>query len=279
MSRADPRRHVDHVLVVVDEFVEPVDQSARLLDRAAVSPRPRDVPLGLIGLGSSCPADRLRVAGGGLDLLSQLPQLARIAARERDLAAPRRTLDLEGQLMPVRATGERAVLDPRADFRRQLVGPADRAHPVGVEDQLVAIGGQRLRRAGRPQLTLRELDRTSVRLLGLPERPLGGSDLVVLLAHQLPQRPSSDFDGITLALRSRHEIHTSPSLGRTRARLPHPPRERNAWVTTAARRWICPADPAADRSASTKHSPPRQREAPRSPAAVAVPPVTAFRRR
>jgi hypothetical protein len=29
-----------HVLIVVDEFVEPVDQSARLLDRTAISPRP-----------------------------------------------------------------------------------------------------------------------------------------------------------------------------------------------------------------------------------------------
>jgi hypothetical protein len=57
----------------------------------------------------------------------------------------------------------------------------------------------------------------------------------VLLAHQLPQRPSSDFDGITLALRSRHEIHTSPSLGLTRARLPALPAGAQRLMTTAAK--------------------------------------------
>ena len=40
------------------------------------------------------------------------------------------------------------------------------------------------------------------------------------------------------------------------------------------RRWICPADP--HRNTSTKHRRRRNREAPRSPTTVAVPPVTAF---
>jgi hypothetical protein len=67
-------------------------------------------------------------------------------------------------------------------------------------------------------LTLRKLDRALVRLLGLPERPLGGGDLVVLLAQQLPQRPSRDFYGLTLALRSRNRPDTrSPSRPRQAA--------------------------------------------------------------
>jgi hypothetical protein len=67
-------------------------------------------------------------------------------------------------------------------------------------------------------LTLRKRDRALVRLLGLPERPLGGGDLVVLLAQQFPQRPSSNFDGLTLAIRSRHRLDTrSPSRARQAA--------------------------------------------------------------
>jgi hypothetical protein len=118
----------------------------------------------------------------------------------------------------VEATGARPVLDPRADFRRQFVVPAAHAQPVGVEDHLVAVGRQRLRGPGRPQLTLGKLDRALVRLLGLPERPLGGGDLVVLFAQQLPQRPSSNFDGFTLPLRSSHGLDTrSPSRPRQAA--------------------------------------------------------------
>ena len=230
--------------LVADEPVASLDASVRGEILALLLRLKRDLGLGALvithdlGLAWNI-ADRVMVMHHGRivedgtveqvlldphDDYSQPPQLARIPARERDLAAPRRPLDLEGQLVPVGATGDLAVLDPRADVRHQLVGPADRAHPVGVEDHLVAIGGQRLRAPGRPQLTLGQPDRTIVHLLGLPERPLGGGDLVVLLAHKLPQRPSSNLDGLTLALRSRHKIHTSPSLGLTRARPPHSPR-------------------------------------------------------
>ena len=237
VSCADPGRHVDHVLVVVDEFVEPVDQRARFLDRAAVRPRPPQgrAPPGQPQLEPARP------------IVSALRAAASISsANRRSLRSSRR-----GKVTSSRQVGPAILKVSSRRCKRPATAlssihalisgvcwsvPADRAQPVGVEDHLVAIGGQRLRAPGRQQLTLGKLDRTIVRILGMPQCPLGGGDLVVLLAHQLPQRPSGDFDGLTLAL-SEAAMRSTLALGLASRehKCSAPPQERNVRVTAAAK--------------------------------------------
>jgi hypothetical protein len=77
-----------------------------------------------------------------------------------------------------------------------------------LEDHVVTVSSKRLRGLRRAQLTLGQLDRPIVHLLGMPQRPLSGGELVVLLPQQLPQWPGGDLDGISLAIRSRHGLDT-----------------------------------------------------------------------
>jgi hypothetical protein len=86
VASADPRRHVDHVLVLVNEVAQLADQGAGLLHRAAAGLGFPEVLVRLLGLGSSRPADHLHVARGELNLLGQPTDLPLVPGGEDDAA-------------------------------------------------------------------------------------------------------------------------------------------------------------------------------------------------
>ena len=127
-----------------------------------------DWPMSTVGLLGDRPiraSDHIRDARRGLDVLGQ----ALASCDGRGAGRPPRGAS-RAPRSPAREPSTRARTS-----RRELVVAVGRADPVGVEDHLVAVGGERLGALGRSQLALGQLDRAVVYLLGVPERAIAAA--------------------------------------------------------------------------------------------------------